>query len=243
MACGNCKPEGCGCKPKLAGVFMRRTAPRYGDRPYGVTYGALGGPGDTKYPPLTKSSHAKMFLRLKKVPGLPEKTVCVLSHWAGGVPEKAVGGSAGAELRKVWNDIKWHDFVWLGGHASIAAKAAGGAYEYAVTGGPKTIEHYCPGGPTVQTALAQLNALESGLAHELANRGAQHRKNLILNLEANVNQQRRKIIRKSANAVMDGASGAIRKITGFDTSSSQIALGVGIGVVALGLLYFIYRKT
>tara|TARA_Y100000593_G_scaffold76354_1_gene141106 strand:- start:679 stop:1290 length:612 start_codon:yes stop_codon:yes gene_type:complete len=198
----------------------------------------------TASPPQFKKLDAKgwaaMYDRVRKVPGLPPLTACVLANWAGGVPEKAVGGSAGAQLRKVWDDLKWYDFVFS---PTLAAKAAGGVYEYAVTGGPKTIEHYCPGGPSVKEALKQLNAKEANLAQEVAVRGANHRKELIVNIEENVAQERRAMVRKAANVVMDGASGMVKSVTGFDTSTTQVALGVGAGVLLLGIGFFLYSKV
>jgi hypothetical protein len=241
MACAKCQTGGCGSHPPTHGLFIRRTAPRPGDAPHGITFGALHGtPLPKGYAKLDAKGHADMFFRLTKVKGLDPKAMCVLSHWAGGVPEKAVGGSAGAQLAKVWQDIKWHDAIWL---APIYAKVAGGAYEYAATGGPKTIEHYCPGGPSVTYALAQLETLESAFANEVKVRGADHRRKLILNIEENVAQEQRRMVRKAANVVMDGASGLVRTVTGLDTSTSQIALGVGAGVVVLGLGLFIYMKV
>ena len=174
-------------------------------------------------------------------------SACVIAAWMSGYPERGLFGDLGIQAGKLWNDLKWYNFITPLTGFDTAAKIAGAAGEYITADKIYAIEDHCPGGPKIDIALANLANPVGGdpvLFYEVIQLGTGHRAYLIENLAKNTADDQKRLLKETVEKVYDGTTGLLKKtfqgLTGLAFGKDviqPILFWGGLGLIA----YLVYK--
>lgn len=243
------KLNGCGCSSNPYDPVL------YGNEVYekgnlmylvGPPFSSLGG----AVPQVKKLSPAlwrQVQEKLVKT-GLHKDAQCVIMSWVGGVPESSFD-KLGQSAKATFIDAGWWNFIPVVAVGSQLGNLAGEAYQYAKVGKIYTLADACPGGPTIDVALASLMNPIGGdpvLGLEIVKLATGHRANLVKQVVGNTQQHRKKLAADAAEYAYDAVTGAIKNTIGFKGMYALTGIAATVGVVlGIGLAiggYFYLTK-
>lgn len=178
--------------------------------------------------PLTAQELQDILPQLDAAVG--KSAACVIGNWMGGAPPASL-----------LDQIKQQDTGWftknslVGYVAAYFGKQVGGGYI-------PTIEDACPGGPSIDAALAKLQAASPDLYAQAMGQGTQHRTVLAKAAAKDIGQAAAKIYQAptkfltqvvyAAGDILEGAGQAVGFIGFLSRNIVPIAATAGVGYIA-----------